>query len=71
MPKVIVKVLKLRGETGLRQPGTSYLEYEHRAVKLEKLGYVDIVKQDIAPKKLKIVRETKELKMKRTTKKRK
>lgn len=64
-----VKVLKFAGETGLRQPGSKYFELDARAQKLKDGGFVDFVETTF--KEEKTVIETKELKNRRSTKKRK
>jgi len=67
-----VKVLKLAGETGLRQPGSTYFEYEARAAKLCAGGFVSILSETAADigqvKEEKTVIETKEEKFKPKTK---
>lgn len=65
---ILVKVLKQAGETGLRLPGTSYLEFEQTAIKLQQRGLVEIIEP--LKKELKTKIETKELKLKKETKKR-
>ena len=60
-----VKVIKLAGETGLRRPGSTYLEENHRAGYLEVRGLVEIIDKEEFPlvKEEKIVFETKEEKL--------
>ena len=41
--KIEVRVLQLRGETGLRKPGSSYLLDEITAVSFEGHGWVEII----------------------------
>jgi hypothetical protein len=69
-----VRVLRFRGETGLRKVGTVYQEYEKTAAFLAGKGYVEIITPGDPPveqKEEKAKLETKELKLKRETKKRK
>jgi hypothetical protein len=63
-----VKVLKFAGETGLRNPGAEYYLDKVLAEKLAKRGFIEIV-EGFKQEKTKI--KTKELKLKRETKKRK
>ena len=63
MKKIIVKVLKLAGETGLRLPGSSYLEFEDTALRLQQRGIISI-ESDSLVKEEKDVIETKQEKFK-------
>lgn len=65
-----VKVLKFAGETGLRNVGSEYHLDTVTAEKLIQKGFVAKV-MDLLKKEDKTVIETKELKFKRQTKKRK
>lgn len=67
-----VKVLKFAGETGLRKVGTIYSEYDKTAVWLLSKGLVALITDGtVTIKEDKTLIETKELKITRTTKKRK
>lgn len=74
MAYVKVKVLKLAGETGLRLPGTPYFETAERAALLCERGLVSICSEtaaempEVRVKERKSKPETKELKLKRQTK---
>ena len=67
MGKIQVKVLKLRGETGLRLPGSSYLCEQSLAEKFSAAGWVEI-ESNFVVKEEKAQIETKEEKFIKTPK---